>query len=91
MINKSMLNKILKLEEQYSIININIEEYANNVIEVIETILEYEIKSRIKIKDKYSKIDSLENDIFSFLTVEELRRIAYYSRDEKRKVIYLFL
>ena len=82
MINKSVLNRILRLEEEYSIIEFNIEEYANNVIEAIETILKYEIKSRIKLKDKYSKIDSLEKDIFSFLTVEELRKIAYCSRAE---------
>ncbi len=85
MISKSILNKISELEEKYSITEFNIEECAGHVIETIEAILKYEVRSRIKLEKKYSQKDNLEKSILSFLTIEELRKIAYYSCDKNEE------
>lgn len=84
MLEKNILNRIKKLEIQYPIIDFNTEEYANNIIEELEAVFQYPIKERIKLpKEHYFDIDTLYRDIFSFLTVEELRTIAYYNENNK--------
>jgi len=82
MIDKSILNRIEKLEILYPIINFDTEEYTRNIIEELEAVLQYSIKDRIKLpKAKYYDIDTLYSDIFSFLSIEELRKIAYYNEN----------
>lgn len=83
-ISKRILNRIEQLEKQYPVANLDTKEYTKNIITELEAVLEYEIKDRIKLpKEKYFSIDAFYNDIFKFLSIEELRKIAYYSNNEK--------
>lgn len=86
MLEKSILNRIEKLEIQFPIIDFDTKEYTKNIITELEAVLEYEIKDRIKLpKEHYFDIDTLYKAIFSFLTVKELKTIAYYSDNKKTK------
>lgn len=84
MLDKGILNRITKLELLYPVIDFNVEENIKNIIEELETVLQYEIKGRIQLPNKkYFNLDRLYKDIFSFLTIEELRLIAYSNNKDK--------
>ena len=84
MIDKSIYNRIEKLEFLYPVTDFDAEEYTKNIIEELETVLQYPIRDRIKLsKEKYYDIDTLYSDVFSFLTTKELRTIAYYNEKDK--------
>ncbi len=76
--NKSIEKRMSKLEMIFPVPKFDTKEVIENVIEEIEMILQYEVKDRIKLsKSKYFDKDVLVREIFSCLTKEELRIIAY--------------
>lgn len=84
MLDKSIYNRITKLEVLYPIIDFDAKEYTKNIIEELESVLQYPIRDRIKLpKEHYFDIDTLYRDIFHFLSVEELRIIAYCNEKNK--------
>lgn len=75
-INQSVLNRIKLLEEKYPKLTFNIQEYVNELINTLESILGYQIRQRIQNLDyKYTDRDTLDKEILKFLTIEELRII----------------
>ncbi len=83
MIDKSILNRINKLEALYPTSDLATKEIVETIIDSIESVLQYDIRSKIQLPDKdYYDIDELYKNIFSYLTVEQLRKIAYYNNKE---------
>lgn len=78
--NKSVINRILKLEKLFPLYNFNVEEHINSTIELIENILGYKVKGRINLSNpKYISEYALDKEVFRFLNIGELQKIAYYN------------
>ncbi len=85
--DKSIINRISELEKLFPLYNFNVEEHINSTIELIENILGYEVKDRIKLpKYKYMSENVLDKEIFRCLSVNELRELAY-SQNNKNELI----
>ena len=75
--DKSILNKIKKLEEKYPVMDFDIQEHIIELITPIEDFFQYNIRDRIKIPNyQYIDEDTLDRKILGFLTVEELKAIT---------------
>lgn len=82
--NKKSLEKIYKLEKKYYIENFNKDEYAINFLEILENLLNREIRNRIDLKSiKKKNKDELEREILKTLSVEELKIIVYCENKEE--------
>ena len=83
--NKKILDRILELEELFTIKDYNVEEIIQEIITMLENILNCNVANRIDLeKIDYENEDTIERSIFRFLTIEELRYIAYYNTQGKQ-------
>lgn len=87
-IDKSILNRIEKLETKYPYIDVERnKEQINALIEWLEDYFGYSIKNRIDFSTfDYANIDDPERIVFKQLTIEELKKLVYdISEDKKMK------
>lgn len=83
-INKKFLEEIYKLEKKYYIEHFNKEEYIKNFLEILENLLNKEIRNRVDLKSiKGRNRDEIEREILKTLSVEELKVIVYYENIEE--------
>ena len=85
-IDKSIYNKIDILEANYPPMNFNIQKHIIEIITPIENYFRYKIRDRIKIPNyKYLDEDTLDREIYSFLTTEELKKLVHVIMENKQK------
>ena len=85
-IEKSIYSRIDKLEAEYPPMNFDIQEHIIEIITPIENYFGYNIRDRIKIPDyKYIDEDTLDREIYSFLTTEELKKLVYDIKEDRRE------
>lgn len=79
-----ILNRISEIEKIYYVEYFDKEKYIKETMIVFENILKIDIRNKIKLSKKnYKNREEILDEILKFLTVEQLRKIAYYQDVDK--------